>query len=487
MAVPRVERRLAAILAADVVGYGRLMRANEEGTLAALQAHRRDLIDPLLTDHRGRIVKLMGDGALVEFSSVSDAVRCAVAIQRGMAERMADMPADQRITFRIGINIGDVIVDDQDIHGDGVNLASRLEALSPPGAVAVSAAVREQVGDHFEYNFVDLGVRTVKQGDRPLRIYLVDHPPGGAELSTIAASPSARPSIAVLPFENLSRDPDQDYFGEGIAEDLITDLSKISGLQVAGRRTTFAARQTTRDALEASARLQVGHVLEGSVRRAGNRVRITARLVDGSTGAQVWGERYDRTLDDIFAVQDDITHQIVAALQVKLLPTEKAALARPTTNVEAYGDYLRGLELLRPSRKAVLHGARRMFVRAVDLDPTFARALAGIAECDCLIYMILGGRLSFDEVLAVTERALQLEPDLAGAHASRGVALLATDRAEEAERSFQHAIADEPDHAMAHFFYGRVCVLLGRSRRPYGYSAEPPTWLRTMSAFSSPL
>ena len=196
----------------------------------------------------------------------------------------------------------------------------------------------------------------------------------------------------MLPFENLSRDPDQDYFGEGIAEDLITDLSKISGLQVAGRRTTFAARQTARDAVEAGARLQVGHVLEGSIRRAGDRVRITARLVDGATGAQVWAERYDRTLDDIFAVQDDITHQIVAALQVNLLPTEKAALARaPTTNVEAYGDYLRGLELLAVTKSLPTRVARRMFVRAVDLDPNFARALAGIAECDCLIYMIFGG------------------------------------------------------------------------------------------------
>ena len=390
MAVPRVERRLAAILAADVVGYGRLMRADEEGALAALQAHRRDLVNPLLAHHRGRIVKLMGDGALVEFSSVSDAVRCAVAIQRGMAERTADTPTDRQIRFRSGIDLGDVIVDDQDIHGDGVNVASRLEALSPPGAVAVSAAVREQVGDHFEYNFVDLGVRTVKNGDRPLRIYLVDHP-GAGELSTIAASPSPRPSIAVLPFENLSRDPDQDYFSEGVAEDLITDLSKISGLSVAGRKASFAARQTARDAVEASVRLQVGYVLEGSVRRAGERLRITAPSGRGQHGQwQVWAERYDRTLTDIFAVQDNITQCIIQALKIKLLHASVSPCpAKPTGNLVASNLYLRGLQLFRMGGKPSYELARRMFVRAATLDPKFARSLAGIADCDCYRYIIV--------------------------------------------------------------------------------------------------
>jgi adenylate cyclase len=331
--------------------------------------------------------------------------------------------------------------------------------------------VREHVGNRIDLAFEDLGPQTLKNIDRPVRAHrLLLAGMEGASAAIIAGpwrarADRTRPSVAVLPFENLSRDPDRDYFGEGIAEDLITDLSKISGLQIAGRRTTFASRQTARDAVETSARLQVGHVLEGSVRHAGNRIRITARLVDGATGVQVWAERYDRTLDDIFAVQDDITNQIVTALKVKLLPTEKEALARtPTNNIEAYGDYLRGLELLASHVKPSYTLARRMFVRAVELDPNFARALAGIAECDCDLYMHFDGQVSFDDVLATTERALQLEPDLASAHASRGVALLATDRAEEAERSFQHAIAAEPDYAMAHYFYGRACVLLGRKQ-----------------------
>ena len=409
-----------------------------------------------------------GDGTLVEFGSVVDAVLCAVALQKAVADGQAAIPSERRLTLRIGVNLGDVVADGADILGDGVNVAARLEQLCEPGGVLVSETVREHVGNRIDLGFDDIGPQMLKNIERPIRAHRLRVTGAGPASASILAGPRparlerSRPSVAVLPFENLSRDPDQDYFGEGIAEDLITDLSKISGLQVAGRRT-FASRQTTRDAVQASARLQVGHVLEGSVRRAGNRIRITARLVDGATGVQVWAERYDRTLDDIFAVQDDITNQIVTALKVKLLPTERDALARPpTNNIEAYGDYLRGLELLARYERPSYSLARRMFVRAADLDPNFARALAGIAECDCVLYLHFDGQASLDGVLATTERALQLEADLASAHASRGVALLAIGRAEEAERSFQHAIAAEPDYAMAHYFYGRACVLLGR-------------------------
>ena len=282
------------------------------------------------------------------------------------------------------------------------------------------------------------------------------------ELSTIAAVPSARPSIAVLPFENLSRDPDQDYFSEGVAEDLITDLSKISGLSVAGRKASFAARQTARDAVEASVRLQVGYVLEGSVRRAGERLRITARLVEGSTGDQVWAERYDRTLTDIFAVQDDITQCIIRALEIKLLHAEREALAQPPTgNLEAYNLYLRGLQLFRQHVKPSYELARRMFVRAATLDPKFARALAGVADCDCGLYMHCGAVVAFDEVLDFAARAAALEPTLASAHAARGVALLATGDPLEAKRSFERALAAGPDDAQAHYLYGRACVEWG--------------------------
>ena len=303
----------------------------------------------------------------------------------------------------------------------------------------------------------------MKAGDRPLRVFTIDLPVVAAPAPVVIAMPPIRPSIAVLPFENLSRDPDQDYFSEGVAEDLITDLSKISGLHVAARRYSFAVRQTARDAMDASTRLQVAYVLEGSVRRAGDRVRITARLVNGTNGGQIWAERYDRTLTDIFAVQDDITNKIVAALQVNLQRTEKEALARPpTTNLEAYSDYLRGLELLAQHIKPSYELARRMFARAVDLDPHFARALAGIAECDCNLYLHFGASVSFDDILATTARAAELEPSLASPHAVRGIALLASGQADEAERSFQRAISAQPDYAMAHYYYGRACVELGR-------------------------
>ena len=387
-----------------------------------------------------------------------------------MVERQAAASPELRLALRIGVNLGEVVADGADILGDGVNVAARLEQLCEPGGVLVSETVREHVGNRIDLTFEDIGPQALKNIERPVRAHRLLLS-GSQQAAAIIAGPSrtrvdrTRPSLAILPFENLSRDPDQDYFSEGIAEDLITDLSKISGLQVAGRRLTFSARQTARDAVEVSMRLQVGHVLEGSIRRAGNRVRITARLVDGATGAQVWAERYDRTLDDIFAVQDDITHQIIAALQVNLLPTEMEALARPpTTNIEAYGDYLRGLELLASRVRPSYTRARRMFARAAELDPDFARALARIAECDCDVHMHFGEPVSFDDILAIASRALELEPGLASAHASRGVALLATGRADEAERSFQRAIAAEPDYGMAHYFYGRACVELGRKQ-----------------------
>ena len=456
-----MERRLSAILAADVVGFTRLMRADEEGTLAALQAHRRELVDPLLVEHRGRLVKRMGDGALVEFTNAHDALRYAIAIQRGMEHRNADIPADRRIIFRIGVNLGDVIAEGDDIYGDGVNLASRLEKLAPPGGVAVSAAVRAQIGEQSEFVFRDLGERVVKTGDLPLRVALVEVTSVGASAATPLAR--GRPSIAVLPFANLGGDPDQDYFAEGIAEDLITELSKISGLFVVARQSSFALEPGARTPTEAGVRLRVGHVLEGSVRRSGDRLRLTARLVDTATGGQVWAERFDRTLTDIFAVQDEITRQIVAALEIRLLQAEQVALAQPpTAHLEAYNHYLRGLHLLGHHVRPSYELARRMFARAVELDPDFARALAGHAECDINLYLHCGVSVALDEVLVTASRAVELEPSLAGAHAARGVVLGATDRPEEAERAFREALKADPDHAGARYLYARACIAQGR-------------------------
>src|SRR6516225_12092521 len=297
MSGERVERRLAAILATDVVGYSRLMGEDEEGTLVALKTLQSELFDPKVKEHCGRLVKTTGDGALVEFASVVDAVRCAAEMQRAMAERNAEIPAVRRIDFRIGINLGDIIIDEGDIYGDGVNVAVRLEALADPGGICVSRVVRDQVRDKLDFSFEDLGEQQVKNIARPVRVYrmLID--------GTAAATPAApaipdRPSIAVLPFENMSADPEQEYFADGMVEDIITGLSRIRWLLVIARNSSFTYKGQTVDVKRVGRELGVRYVLGGSVRKAGERVRITTQLVEAKTGMHVWAERYDGSLED---------------------------------------------------------------------------------------------------------------------------------------------------------------------------------------------
>src|SRR5687768_7500303 len=303
----RAERRLAAILAADVVGYSRLMGQDEQGTLARLKTHRREFIDPLIAEHRGRIVKLMGDGALVEFASVVDAVACAVAIQEGMAGRELDLPAAERIRFRIGVNLGDVIVEGDDLYGDGVNVAARLEGICDSGGIFVSGSAHEQVEGKVKLAFEDLGEKSVKNIARPVRVYCVladGQAPRARKPAAAAAHSTDKPSIAVLPFQNMSGDAEQEYFSDGITEDIITDLSKLSGLLVIARNSSFTYKGKPVDVREVGKSFGVSHVLEGSVRLAGGRVRITAQLLESGNGHHLWAERYDRDLADIFAVQD---------------------------------------------------------------------------------------------------------------------------------------------------------------------------------------
>ncbi len=332
-----MERRLAAIFAADVVGYSRLIRADEEGTLTAFKAMQANLIDPLLGEHHGRTVKLMGDGILVEFASAVSAVRAAAAIQKGLAERNAALPQDKRIEFRAGINLGDVVIDGDDIHGDGVNLAARLEGLARPGGFCISEAVYEQVRDRTDFRFEDLGLKLVKNIDRPLRVWHW-HPDEDAAVAGLAPAgtpppPADRPAIAVLPFDNMSGDREQEYFADGITEDIITEISKIPGLLVISRNSTFTYKQKAVKAQDVCRDLGVRYILEGSVRKAGTRVRITAQLIDGRSGGHLWAERYDRGLEDIFAVQDDVTERIVRTLEVKLIPggVRGRRASKPTT------------------------------------------------------------------------------------------------------------------------------------------------------------
>ena len=339
-----MERRLAAIFTADVAGYSRLVGADEEGTLARLRAHRRELIDPKITEHQGRIVKTTGDGVLAEFASPVKAVSCAVEVQHGMPDRNAGVPREQRIEFRIGINLGDVIVEEGDIYGDGVNVAARLESIAEPGAVYLSRAVRDFVRDQPELVLEDLGERALKNIAKPVQVFRIGAPVRAAGMPQVAAPPLVpdKPSIAVLPFTNMSGDAEQEYFSDGMTEDLITDLSKVSSLFVIARNSSFAYKAKSVKVQDIGRDLGVRFVLEGGIRKAGNRVRITAQLIDATSGGHLWADRFDRDLTDIFATQDEVVEKIVRALAVKLTHGEERRLGRRgTSNVEAYETWLR--------------------------------------------------------------------------------------------------------------------------------------------------
>ena len=456
-----MERRLSAILAADVVGYSRLMGANEAETLESLKAVRSDFVDGRIAKHQGRVVKLTGDGMLVEFPSVVKAVACAAEIQRGMRDRNADVPPDCRIEFRIGVNLGDVIVEGDDIFGDGVNVAARLESIAEPGGIAVSHSVRDQIGNRLDLLFEDKGEQSLKNITTPIRVYsvLLEN----ASPQNPGVTREGRPSIAVLPFNNMSGDTEQEYFSDGITEDIITDLSKISGLFVAARHSAFTYKNKPVKVQQVGQELGVAFILEGSVRKVGARVRVTGQLVSSKDGGHVWAERFDRNLTDIFAIQDEITHAIVEELKIKLLPQEKKSIAQvPTENVEAYTYYLRGRDFLHRRSKHYLQLARRMFAKAVQLDPNYARAYAGMADCDSYLYMTYHVEVPMDGILATAAKALDLDPKLAEAHASRGVALSAGQRYEEAKAEFEWAITLDPNSFEAHYFYARSTFVQGK-------------------------
>ena len=465
-----MERRLSAIMAADVVGYSRLMGTNEVGTLTSLKDHRAALIDPCIAKHQGRIVKLTGDGMLVEFPSVVSAVECATHVQREMRERNASVAEDRRIEFRIGINLGDIIVDDDDIFGDGVNVASRIEGIAKPGGVAVSSAVRDNIGNKLELVFEDMGDQELKNIEFPVRVYNVvvgaSTAKANAGVAEIEIADADKPSIAVLPFNNMSGDPEQEYFSDGITEDIITDLSKVSGLFVIGRNTSFTYKGKSVQIPEVAAQLGVKFVLEGSVRKAGQRVRVTGQLIDGTTGGHVWADRFDRDLTDIFAIQDEITHTIVDQLKIRLLPKEKKAIGQaPTANVEAYTYYLKGRQFFHNSTRVLLGLARQMFAKAAELDPNYARAYAGIAICDARLENWYRAEIPTEKILAIADKALSLDPSLAEAHAARGVALGNDGQHEEAVDAFSRALAVDPNNFDANLAFARYCVTQGDLQR----------------------
>jgi adenylate cyclase len=385
MTEERVQRRLAAVLAADVVGYSQLMGQDEAGTMATLKARRKAVLEPIVARHHGRIFKVTGDGVFVEFGSAVNAVQCAVELQHGMAAANGDLPEARHIILRIGVNLGDVMVEGGDLYGDGVNISARLKGIAEPGGVLISGTAFDHVRNKVNTGFEDLGTQTLKNIAEPVRIYRVDGTPRVPVTAPKVATD--KPSIAVLPFANMSGDPEQEYFSDGITEDVITDLSKISDLHVVARNTVFTYKGKPVKVQQAAQELSVRFVPEGSVRKAASRVRVTGQLIDGKDGNHVWADRYDRELTDIFAIQDEITRAIVDQLKVKLLPEERMAIeATPTENVETYTYYLRGRQFFHEWTKSYLLLARRMFSKAVELDSSYARAYAGIADCDSALH-----------------------------------------------------------------------------------------------------
>jgi len=467
-----MERRLSAIVAADVVGYSRMMGANESGTLEALKAARAEIVDSRIATHQGRLVKLTGDGMLVEFPSVVNAVACAAEVQRAMRDRNAAVPRVRRIEFRIGVSLGDVMVEGDDIYGDGVNIAVRLERFSKPGGIAISQTVRDHVGNRLDLAFEDCGEQKLKNIEKPVRVYSISLGTTLAGTTTGAAMKreerpqERRPSVAVLPFTNMSGDPEQEYFSDGITEDIITDLSKISGLFFVARNTAFTYKDKPRTVQQVGQELGVQFLLEGSVRKAGSRVRVTGQLVSTEEGDYIWAERFDRDLTDIFAIQDEITHAIVEQLKVKLLPQERNSIEQtPTDNVEAYTYYLRGRQFLHRHSKSYYHLARRMFAKAIELDPRYARAYAGIADCDSFLLLHYHVDVPIGRILANTDKALALDNRLAEAHASRGLALSIQKRFEESVTEFEQATALDCNSFEAHYLYARASFAHGNFER----------------------
>jgi TolB-like protein len=367
-------RRLAAISAADVAGYSRLMGADEEGTLERLKALRRELLDPKIAEHHGRIVKTTGDGLLVEFASVVDAVRCAVAVQQRMAGRNTEIPLDKRIELRIGINVGDIVAEDADIFGDGVNVAARIEALAEPGGICVSARVQEDAAGKLDLVFEDIDEQSLKNIARPVRVYRV--PIDSSAVKAPLPLPD-KPSLAVLPFQNLSGDPEQEYFVDGVVEEIITAISRLPWLFVIARNSSFAYKGKSPDLRQVGRELGVRYVLEGSLRKAGNRVRITGQLIDTTTGAHIWADRFDGVLDDIFELQDEVASRVAGAIEPKLRQSEiERATRKPTESLDAYDLYLRALALRDTHTDESVAEAIDLLKRALAIDPNYAPAKA---------------------------------------------------------------------------------------------------------------
>ena len=504
-------RRLAAIMAADVAGYSRLMGADEEGTIAALRTHRQEVIEPKLAQYHGRIANTAGDSFLIEFPSAVDALRCAIEIQSEIALRNTDVSKERRLVFRIGINVGDVVTQGDDLLGDGVNVAARLEGLAEPGGICISRAARDQVRDRIDADLEDLGQIEVKNIARPVRVFRVlgagkkSAPPAKRKMPAIRfgvaaaigltlisgggiwwwqsqkearLSVSGGPlnpsqenlSVAVLPFANLSEDKRQAYFADGIIEDITTDLSKVSGLFVTSRSATLRYRKSNADPRRVGIELGVGHVLEGSIRRAGGRVRITARLIDTKTGRQLWAERYDRDTRDVFAIQDDIAERVVAELSKWLKKGSLNRVVRSyTPNLEAYDLYIQGRAKRIPPTPGNLAAALTMFDKAIKTDPKFAGGYAGAAYVYVLRYTSSNVNTSasvadLDTGLRLAQEAVKLDPNFGPAWGSLAWAYVRKRRFDEALDAIRKAMNAAPNDSLMRATYGWLLGHIGRPK-----------------------
>jgi adenylate cyclase len=476
----REQRRLAAILAADVVGYSRLMGRDESGTVAHLREHRQQRLEPTLARHGGRLVKLMGDGVLAEFPSAVDALGAAIEFQQALADANQDQRDDTRIVFRIGLHLGDLIVDGDDLYGDGVNVAARLEAEAPAGGILISGNVHDAVAGRLKASFDDRGSLALKNIERPVQAFGVKWEPADWKISATAMLPTAatprsagvppalpdKPSIAVLPFANMSGDVEQEYFSDGITEDIITDLSKVSGLLVIARNSSFTYKGRAMKIPDVCRELGVAHVLEGSVRKAGNRVRVTAQLIEGATGGHVWAERYDRDLADVFAVQDELTGEIVGALKVRLTEHDRDRLrSRASIGSDAYDLFLRGRELVWLHTRVEGQTGQALLRQAIALAPDFAKAHGLLAFARCHEFVNgwgddPAGSLRLARELA--EKAVSLAPDDGECHWALAVVLLWQREHDRSLAEGATCIALEPNSTLGHAQHGHALLYAGR-------------------------
>lgn len=464
-----VTRRLAAILAADVVGYSRMMGEDEVGTLAALRRIWSDLFNPAVASHRGRIVKMMGDGALVEFGSAVDAVQCAIEIQKAMAARNGAGDGAKEMNFRVGVNLGDIVIDGDDIFGDGVNVAARLESQAPTGGVLLSDSVHTQVRGKVDLVFADAGEIALKNIERPVRVWRWGEGAGGASPAAKGqtASRQEKPTIAVLPFANMSNDPEQEFFADGLVDDILTTLSKLSGLNVIARNSSFAFKGKNVDVRQAGKELGARYVLEGSIRKAGNRIRITVQLIDAETGTHVWAERYDRAMEDIFAVQDEITLILATEMQVNLTEGEQARIRyTSTSNVEAWNYWVQGLAAYRSGivTKDGVGKARFYWEKALALDPNSAslHAMLGFSHSSSARFGWWDDRASeIRKSKSYLARALELDPENADAHLFTGMVLSLDRSFDESVTSARRAIALAPGSADVAAFTAAIFASAG--------------------------